>query len=181
MSCRRRLAPVLVSLCFSATVLARVAYEIRVTPVIADGTVAASFSAGAALPSDARDVVESGLLVTLTFTVDLKRPATGWWDQTVGSRVVASSVKFDNLNRTYHVSRLQDDHVIWSDRTKDFAEARGWLTTFERVQLASDDQLQPNAEYYVRVRMRASPRRTFPFWPWNTDDGVGRADFTFIR
>jgi hypothetical protein len=31
------------------------------------------------------------------------------------------------------------------------------------------------------VRMRTSPRRTFPLWPWGTDDGTGRADFTFIR
>jgi hypothetical protein len=30
------------------------------------------------------------------------------------------------------------------------------------------------------VRLRASPKRTFSFWPWGGDDSVGRADFTFL-
>jgi hypothetical protein len=55
------------------------------------------------------------------------------------------------------------------------------MTTFERVPLQPGEPLEPNADYYVRVRLHASPKRTFSLWPWGRDDGSGRADFTFIR
>jgi hypothetical protein len=55
------------------------------------------------------------------------------------------------------------------------------MTTFERVPLVSADGLEPNVEYYIRVHLRATPRRTFSIWPWAGDDGAGRADFTNIR
>ena len=165
----------------ASSLLAAPADQIRVTPVIADRTVAASFTASAALGADIREVVQSGLLMTFTFLVELRRPSGTWWDRTVGSVTVSSSIKFDNLSGIYQVSLMQDDHVTWSKQTKDFADAREWLTSFDRVVLATDAALEPNADYYIRVRMRTSPRRTFPLWPWGTDDGTGRADFTFIR
>lgn len=155
--------------------------DIKVTPVVADGQVWVSFVAPSALGPAAHELVQSGLLLTLTFTVDLKEPSTAWFDRGLAQVVVSSSVKFDNLTGVYHVSRLRDDHVYWSERTSDFAKARQELTTFDRVPLAADGRLQPNAEYYIHVRMRASPRRTFPLWPWTSDDGSGRALFTFIR
>ena len=55
------------------------------------------------------------------------------------------------------------------------------MTTFEKVALVSPVPLEPNAEYYVQVRMHATPKRTFSLWPWSGDTASGRADFTFIR
>lgn len=155
--------------------------EIRVTPIVTAGAVAASFVAAPALGADTRAVVESGLLVTLTFAVELKRPATGWWDRVIHSETVSSSIKLDTLSGTYLVSRTLQGHVAWSDRTKDFAQARDWATTFERVPLVRDAALDLNAEYYVEVRMTSSPRRTFSLWPFGGDERTGRADFTFIQ
>lgn len=161
-------------------VSAQSAEEIRVTPIVAEGTVAASFAAGGAIDAAAREMVQSGLVVTFTFVVDLKRPSI-WWDRTIASQTVSSTIKFDNLTGTYHVSRIEGGHVTWSERTKDFAEARVQMTSFARVLLADNGDLEPNAEYYVEVRMRASPRRTFPLWPWGHDDSIGRSNFTYIR
>lgn len=155
--------------------------EIRVTPLIADGQVSVSFSAPGTLGPDAHELVQSGLLMTLTFIVDLKQPSAAWFDRTLARVTLASSVKFDNLTGVYHVSRMREGQVIWSDRTSEFATARGWLTTFDRVTVTDDARLEPNASYYVRVRMRTSPRRTFPLWPWASEEGSGRAVFTFIR
>ncbi len=166
---------------FGATALYAAGGDIRVTPVLAEGVVAVSFNAAAAADAELRPVVESGLLLTLTFTVELKRPANMWWDRTVAHQTVGASVKFDNLTGVYQVSRTEGGHVTWSDRTRDFAEARQWLTTFDRVKLSAGDGLEPSSDYYILVRMRTSPRRTFPLWPWTPDDGAGRADFTFIR
>ena len=155
--------------------------DIKVTPVVSDGQVAVSIVAPDAIGHDARELVQSGLLMTLTFTVDLKEPSAAWFDRGLVQVTLASSVKFDNLTGVYHVSRLRDDHVFWSERTKDFAKAKSELTTFDRILLAAGGQLRPNTEYYIRVRMRASPRRTFPLWPWTSDDGGGRATFTYLR
>ena len=172
------LAAVLVA---NGTVLARTD-GIRVTPIIADGRVAASFVATPGFGDDAQAVVQSGLLLTMTFTIDLKRPSNVWWDHTVSTAVVAASVKLDTLTGVYQVSKSQDGQVTWSERTEDLGHVREWMTTFDKVPLAPGDRLEPNADYYVQVRLRSSPRRTFSLWPFfGSDEGVGRADFTFLR
>jgi hypothetical protein len=175
----RRAAAVLLAV--TVSLAAAAAGEIRVTPLVADGRVFASFGAPAALTDDAREVMRSGLPLTFTFHVALCRPSTIWWDRTLAELRLASSVKFDNLTGVYHVSRLDDGRVVWSERTKDEAQVRTWMTTFERVAMHPVAPLVPNGDYYVRVRLYASPKRTFSFWPWGRDDGSGRADFTFIR
>jgi hypothetical protein len=154
---------------------------IRVTPIVANGEVSVSFSAQGALEEDTRELVQSGLLMTLAFTIDLKKPSAAWFDADVATVDLASSVKFDNLTGVYHVSRLRGGQVFWSERTPEYDSASTWLTTFEKVSVADGSALQPNTEYYIRVRMRASPRRTFPLWPWTSDDGSGRAAFTYIH
>ena len=58
---------------------------------------------------------------------------------------------------------------------------RGWATAFEGVELGASGALQPNADYYLQVRLRTTPRLTFSLWPFGRDDGSGRKDFTFIR
>lgn len=164
-----------------AVMLAALPAGIKVTPVVSGGQVAVSFTAPDAVGPDARELVESGLLMTLTFTIDLKAPSAAWFDRGLAQVVVASSVKYDNLTAVYHVSRMRDDQIYWSERMNDFARARTELTTFERIPLGAGDQLRPNEEYYVQVRMRSRPRRTFPLWPWSSDDGGGRATFTYLR
>jgi hypothetical protein len=155
--------------------------SIRVTPVVSDGQVSASFDAPTVFDTDAQDLVRSGLLLTFTFNVELRRPSSVWMDHVLGTTTVASSVKFDNLTGVYQVSKVQDGRVFWSERTQEATQVRTWMTAFDKVALGSREALEPNADYYVRVRMQASPRRTFSFWPWSSDAASGRADFTFIR
>ena len=58
--------------------------------------------------------------------------------------------------------------------------ARESLTRFDRLDLFSNARLEPNAEYYVRVRARTTPRNAAFVWPWGTDV-AGLAKFTFLR
>jgi len=180
MTARARLMALACWLCGAAVVAAQTS-SIRVTPVVADGQVLASFAMPSAFTDDAREVMQSGLLLTFRFTITLRRPNGMWWDQTIGETSAAASVKFDNLTRSYQVSKMVAEHVVWSDRTMDMAQARVWMTTFDRVPIGEGLTLAPNEEYYIQVRMWASPRRTFSLWPWRGDDGTGRADFTNIR
>jgi hypothetical protein len=165
----------------AAAVLSAQSTEIRVTPVFTDGQVHASFSMPGAFSDDAREVLKSGLLLTFRFTIALRRPNGLWWDQTLTETTAAASVKFDNLTRSYQVSKMIDEHVVWSNRTMDVSLVRTWMTTFDRVPLGERLELAANEEYYLQVRMWTSPRRTFSLWPWRGDDGTGRADFTNIR
>ena len=166
---------------WAMAVVAVLAAEVRVTPLVAEGQVFASFTAADSYTREVQEAVESGLPTTLTFTVELRQAAVIWWDHTVTTVTVASSIKYDNLTRAFQVSKMSDGRVVSSESTNNEDDAKKWATEFERVKLSQGDNLEPNGEYYVRVRMRASPRRSFSLWPWGRDDASGRADFTFIR
>ena len=140
----------------------------------------ASFSAPSAFTADAGDVLKTGLPLTFTFIVELRRPSA-LLDRTITSTTLASSVKYDNLTRDYQVSKQQEGRIMSSERTSDESTMRRWATSFESVSLDSAEKLEPNVEYYVRVHLRASPRRSGWPWPFGHDDGTGQASFTFIR
>ena len=162
------------------------AADVRITPVQDAGKVLASVSAPSAYSSDVRDAVQSGVAVTLQFVVELKRPSALWFDSTLATVKVSSVVKFDNLARVYQVSKVNDGRVFFSQTHDKEDQARAWATEFERVQLSDGASLEANADYYVRVRVRASPHKssfisTFLIWPFGRDDADGRADFTYLR
>ena len=156
---------------------------ISVKPVVAaDGRVLMSFAAPGAFTEESRDVLKTGLTLVFTFDVELRRPSTLWFDPMLARARVAASVKFDSLTTSYQVSKDRDGRVFWSDKASDEAKVREWITAFEQVALEPSNPLEPNVEYYVRVRLYATPRPTVMwFWPWGRDDGSGRADFTYIR
>ena len=64
-----------------------------------------------------------------------------------------------------------DEDTAWAFLTSDFA----------RMSLFPGVPLEANAEYYVRVRANSSPKNSTFIWPWQADDAVGLAKFTFIR
>jgi hypothetical protein len=155
--------------------------DIKVTPVVAEGHVTASFASPEAFTDDSREVVKSGVPLTFTYSVELRRPSTIWWDRTIGLATVAASVKFDNLTAIYQVTKQQDGRVTWSKSTPKEDEMRTWITGFDAVPIRISEPLEPNADYYVRVRLDAHPHLRFSLWPWGRTDATGRADFTFIR
>jgi hypothetical protein len=164
------------------TAAASIADQIKVTPLVVDeGRVLTSFAAVGAFTDDAQAVMKSGLLLTFTFTVEVRRPSSVWFDATLAREVVSASVKYDNLTSRYQVSKPIDGKVVWSERTELEAQARSWLSEFEKVPLDMSESLEPNGDYYVQVRLHANPRRRFSVWPWGRDDGSGRADFSYIR
>jgi len=155
--------------------------EIKVTPVVTDGRISASFSAPDAFTDDSREVVKSGLPLIFTYLVEVRRPSTVWWDRTLGSETVSAQVKFDNLTSVYLVTKQQEGRVTWSKSTPKDEDMRAWITRFEDVTVRVSEQLEPNVDYYVHVRLQARPHLRFSMWPFSREDGAGRADFTFIR
>ena len=155
--------------------------DIRVTPLVRDGEVLLSFSAPGAVTDELREAIRSGMVVTFTYDVALRQNAFLWFDRTVADAEIAANVRFDNLTRTFHVTRLVDGRVTWSQSSTDETQVRAWLTEFDRLKVFASGSLQPNAEYLVDIRARISPRRAWLLWPWGRDDATGRASFTYIR
>ena len=97
------------------------------------------------------------------------------------SSTVSAGVRYDNLARRYHVT-LSADGRLEASRTLDQENlVREWLTRFDRLDLFNRARLEPNAEYYVRVRARTMPRNASFVWPWQGTDVAGLAKFTFLR
>lgn len=158
--------------------------EVKVTPVVSEGRVLATFAAPAAWTSDARELVRGGVTLTYAFDVELRRPSVLWMDARLAHTRVEAQVKFDSLTGSFQVSRRRDGRMLDSTRSEQEPEVKDWMTGFQRVLLEPDEPLEPNVEYYVLVRLFATPRRNvslWSLWPFNRDDGSGRATFTFIR
>ena len=158
------------------------AQTLHVAPLPRDGQLLVSFKLGQALTDEIREAIHSGLTVSFVYKVDLRRSSPVWFDRTIGSAVVTATVRFDNLTRRYHVARAFDGRTERADVTDREDVAWEWLTTgFDRLPLFRSSLLEPNGEYYVRVRAHSTPRNSGFIWPWQGDDVVGLAKFTFIR
>lgn len=158
--------------------------EVKVTPVVSEGRVLATFMAPAAWTSEARELVRGGVTLTYAFDVELRRPSSLWMDALLAHARMEAQVKFDSLTSNFQVSRMRDGRLLESNRSEREPEVKGWMTEFQRVLLEPAQPLEPNTEYYVRVRLFATPRRNvslWTLWPFSRDDGSGRATFTFIR
>jgi hypothetical protein len=169
-------------LLFAVSVAAPPRQTLQVVPLIRDGEVLISFKLDEAMTEDIRAAIHSGLTLKLVYTIDLRRTAAVWFDRTIASAVVAATVRYDTLTRRYHVSRTLDGRIDWAEILSSEDAAWNALTSdFARLSLFRGLALEPNAEYYLRVRAHSTPRNSTFIWPWQGDDAVGLAKFTFLR
>lgn len=157
------------------------AQTIEVTPLARDGQVLVSFGVKDAYDEGVEQAIQSGLQTVFTYDVDLRRAASVWLDRTISTARVVATVKFDNLTRRYQVTVVQDGRVDQSHVTDDLAAVRQWTTEFARLPLFNTRMLEPNAEYYIRVRAQLKPRSSMlAALPWGRAAALGSAKFTFL-
>lgn len=155
---------------------------LEVVPLPRDGEVLVSFKLNESLTDRVRTAIQSGLTIKFVYKVDLRRGSALWVDRTIASAVVAATLRYDTLTRQYHVARSLDGRTEWADVTaREDVAWRSLTRDFARLSLFRGVALEPNAEYYVRVRANGSPRNASFIWPWAGDDAVGLAKFTFMR
>ncbi len=155
---------------------------LEVTPLPRDGQVLVSFKLGEAFTEEVDAAVHSGLTVSFVYKVDLRRGASGWFDRTLASTVVTATVRYDNLTRMYRITRMLDGRIERAETTASKEVVRDWLTAnFDRLPLFRTVPLQPNSEYYIRVRAHTTPRNAAFLWPWDGHDVSALAKFTFLR
>jgi hypothetical protein len=156
------------------------AQAIQVTPLTRDDRVLVSFKLTNVFTNEVVAAIHSGLPITFIYDVQLKRGVTLWLDRTIAAATVSATVRYDNLTRRYFVTRREDGHLERAETLDREESARERLTQFERLPLFSSATLEPNAEYYLRVRAHTTPRNASFVWPWG-DDIAGLARFTFLK
>jgi hypothetical protein len=175
-----RILPVHVALAVILSAAALTAADgLRIIPLVRDGTVLISFSLSDGFTDEVRASIRSGLKTTFTYTVDLRAEAPGWVDRTIASAVVSASVQYDNLTRRHTVVRTLDGRVEAAEVTESDAQVRQLVTTVDRLALFKSVRLEPNREYYVRVKAEVRPRNASFLWPWGSGRSA-QAKFTFI-
>jgi uncharacterized protein DUF4390 len=174
----RRLALLLAFIVVPASIQAQ---TIQVTPLTRDDRVLVTFRLNDVFTDDVLAAIHSGMTVTFTYDVELRRGAALWIDRSMASSRVAASVRYDNLTRRYHVERRWDGRMDKVEVLEREEDVRDWLTNFDKLPLFSNATLEPNAEYYLRVRARKTPRNASFVWPWQGSDVAGLAKFTFLR
>ena len=170
------------SLLFVLTIVPPEGQILQVAPLARDGDVLVSFKLAQEPTDEIRSAIHSGLTVSLVYKIDLRRSSAGWLDRTIASTVVTATVRFDNLTRKYAVTRMVEGRIDRAESMDREDLVWTWLTNqFEKMPLFRSLALEVNGEYYVRVRAHSTPRNMAFVWPWQADDVVGLAKFTFMR
>ena len=138
-----------------ASVVARAAGSLRIVPNVRDDTVVVSFELADAYTDEVRDTIASGLRTTFTYELELR--AFAWIDRTIGTTVVSTTDRYDNLTRRHTLTRTVDGRVEGVLVTEDDVVVKSWLTKWNRVTVADTATLDPARDYYVRVTTRARP------------------------
>jgi hypothetical protein len=155
---------------------------LQVAPLARGGDVLVTFKLAQDPTDEIRSAIHSGLTVSLVYKIDLRRSSAGWFDRTIASTVVTATVRYDNLTRRYAVARMIDGRTDRADYMEREEAVWAWLTNqFDKLPLFRSLELENNGEYYVRVRAHSTPRNMSFVWPWQADDVVGLAKFTFMR
>lgn len=172
----------LLSVAFAGAAATGTAQDLRVTPLQRDGRVLVSFRLDDAFDDDVRAAIRSGLPTTFSYEVELRRGVTLWFDRTIASTTVSATVRYDTLTRRYQVTRMLDGRVESTPQVTDSEDTvRNLMVDFDKLPLFETALLEPNVEYYLRVRARTSPRNAWFLWPWGRHKASGRASFTFIQ
>ncbi len=178
---RRALLLGLVALLAGASAAsAQTGETLRVVPLVRDDHVLVSFDLQDGFTEDVRAAIKSGLKTTFTYTVELRLDVPGWVDRTINTSTVGVTVEYDNLTRRYSVSRVIDGRVDESKVTEAERVAREYLTSAVRLPLFETAMLEPNREYYVRVRATARPSNGSILWPFGSGTSA-QTKFTFLR
>ena len=155
------------------------AETLKVRPLVKDGQVLVSFSLNGGLTDEMKAVVSSGLRTVFTYTVELKMRQAAFFDRTVSTAIVSTSVDYDNLTRRHTITQSRNGRVEQSFIVEDPAEVAQMVTNFDRLALFDTKIMQPNRDYYIIVRADARPRSNASLWPFS-GTASGLAKFTFI-
>lgn len=150
-----RTAAAVAALLLLAGGVVRTQESLRIVPFISGDRVVVSFELNDAYNDAVREAIASGLRTT--FSYDLELRARAWVDRTIGTAVVSTTDRYENLTRRHTLTRTVDGRLDDVLVTEDDAVVKTWLTKWNRVPVADTSRLDPAREYYVRVTTHTQP------------------------
>jgi uncharacterized protein DUF4390 len=129
--------------------------SLRIVPFMSGDRVVVSFELNDAYNDAVREAIASGLRTTFSYQLELRTRA--WVDRTIGTTVVATTDRYENLTRRHTLTRTIDGRLEDVLVTEDDAVVKTWLTKWNRVPVADTSKLDPAREYYVRVTTHTAP------------------------
>ncbi len=153
---------------------------VDLVPVVIGNAIQVSFHLSDAFSEEVERTVASGLPVSFRFTVQLKKVRTPWLNQKIATRTIRTTVTYDNLTERYKLSREIDNEIVATEVLSDPEAMRRFMVTMESLQLFDTSVLEPNGEYYLRVKGVVRDRNLFLFIPWDVGSAWMKAYFTYL-
>ena len=153
----------LLSLVFGSALSPAIAKEkarIRdVTLIIDKGGVGINFYVQDCFSPKIEETIQSGVPVTIFFSVRLSQTRRLWKDKRLASLRFARRIHYDNLKKVYEVFLEETSPAVVFE---DFSEAKESLASVDNVRLIPPKPLTEKAIYYVSVKAELEPIR-LPF------------------
>jgi hypothetical protein len=153
---------------------------IELVPVHRRDKIYVSFRMIEAFSDEVERAVAAGLPVTFRYTVELKKVRAIWLNKKITTRHIRTTVTYDNLTERYKLSREIDGETDASDMVSDPEAMQRFMLTFDALELFDSSALEPNGEYYVRVKGVVRDRNLFLLIPWDVDSAWKKAFFTYL-
>ena len=113
-------------LVLAAASSARAEESLQIVPLIHANRVVVSFELKDAYNDAVREAIASGLRTTFTYELELR--VRGWVDRTIGTTIVATTDRYENLTRRHTLTRTVDGRVEEVLVTEDDGVVQAWLT-----------------------------------------------------
>ncbi len=133
-----------------------------------------------AFNDDIERTIASGLPVSFRYDVQLKKVRAIWLNQKVDTRRITNTVTYDNITERYTLSRDIDGGIVATDVVAGLNDMMQFMTVIDDLALFDVSKLEPNADYYLRVKGLVKERNLFLFVPWDQDSGWKKTYFTYL-
>ena len=133
-----------------------------------------------AFNEDIERSIASGLPVSFRYEVQLKKVRTIWFNQRVVTRRITNTVTYDNITKRYTLSRDIDGGIVATALVVDPDEMMRFMTVVSDLEVFDVSFLEPNSDYYLRVKGLVKERNLFLFVPWDQDSGWEKTYFTYL-
>jgi hypothetical protein len=133
-----------------------------------------------AFNEDIGRAIASGMPVSFRYEVQLKKVRTIWFNRKVLTRRITNTVTYDNLTERYTLSQDIDGEIVATAVVADASEMMQFMTNVDNLDLFDVSLLEPNSDYYLRVKGLVKERNLFLFIPWDQDSGWQKTYFTYL-
>lgn len=148
--------------------------------LVRGGHVHVSFRVEDAFDEEIERAIETGLEVSFRYNVQLKRVRGIWIDALIAERRVRTMVSYDNLTKRYSLTREIDGEVDQTAVVADADAMRRFMTSVEALPVFEVSLIEPNDEYYLRVKGVMRDRNLLLFIPWDVSAGWKETHFTYL-